>query len=36
VQGIKVDIILKANLPRTKTELRTFLCICNIYRRIVP
>jgi hypothetical protein len=35
-QGTKVDTILKAKLPRTKTELRAFLGICNVYRRFVP
>jgi hypothetical protein len=36
VQATKVDNILKAKLPRTKTELRAFLGICNVYRRFVP
>jgi Reverse transcriptase (RNA-dependent DNA polymerase) len=36
VQATKVDTILKAKLPRTKTELRSFLGICNFYRRSVP
>jgi Reverse transcriptase (RNA-dependent DNA polymerase) len=36
VQATKVDTILKAKLPRTKTELRAFLGIFNVYRRFVP
>jgi hypothetical protein len=36
IQATEVDTILKAKLPRTKTELRAFLCICNVYRRFVP
>jgi hypothetical protein len=36
VQATKVDTILKAKLPRTKTELRAFLGIYNVYRRFVP
>jgi hypothetical protein len=32
----KVDTILKAKLPRTKTELRAFIGICNVYRRFIP
>jgi Reverse transcriptase (RNA-dependent DNA polymerase) len=36
VQATKVDNILKAKLPRTKTELRAFLGICIVYRRFVP
>jgi RNase H-like domain found in reverse transcriptase/Reverse transcriptase (RNA-dependent DNA polymerase) len=35
VQDTKVDTILMAKLPRTKTELRAFLGICNVYRRFV-
>jgi hypothetical protein len=36
VQATKVDIILKAKLPSTKTELCAYLGICNVYRRFVP
>jgi hypothetical protein len=36
LQAMKVDTILKAKLPRTKTELRALLGICNVYRRFVP
>jgi hypothetical protein len=36
VQATKVDTILEAKLPRTKTELRAFLDICNVYRSLVP
>jgi RNase H-like domain found in reverse transcriptase/Reverse transcriptase (RNA-dependent DNA polymerase) len=36
VQATKVDTILKAKLPRSKTKLRAFLGIFNIYRRFVP
>jgi Reverse transcriptase (RNA-dependent DNA polymerase) len=36
LQSTKVDTIQKAKLPRTKTELRAFLGICNVYRRFVP
>jgi hypothetical protein len=36
VQATKVDTILKAKIPRKKTELRAFLGICNVYRRFVP
>jgi RNase H-like domain found in reverse transcriptase/Integrase zinc binding domain len=35
-QATEVDTNLKAKLPRTKTELRAFLGICNVYRRFVP
>jgi hypothetical protein len=33
VQATKVDTIQKAKLRRTKTELRAFLGICNVYYR---
>jgi hypothetical protein len=36
VKATKVETILKAKLPRTKTELRAFLGTCNVYRRFVP
>jgi Reverse transcriptase (RNA-dependent DNA polymerase) len=36
VQATKFDTILKAKLPHTKTELRAFLGICNVYRRFMP
>jgi hypothetical protein len=36
VQATKVDIILKAKLPRTKTELRAFLDIYDVHRCFVP
>jgi RNase H-like domain found in reverse transcriptase len=36
VQATKVDIILKAKLSRTKTELSAFLGICNVYRLFIP
>jgi Reverse transcriptase (RNA-dependent DNA polymerase) len=35
-QTTKIDAILNANLPTTKTELRALLGICNVYCRFVP
>jgi hypothetical protein len=36
VQGTEVETIQKAKLPRSKTEIRAFLGICNGYRHFVP
>jgi hypothetical protein len=36
VQATKVDTIQKAKLPRTRTEIRAFLGIFNVYRHFVP
>jgi hypothetical protein len=30
------DALRGATLPRTQTELRSFLGLCNVYRRFVP
>jgi hypothetical protein len=35
VQATEFDTILKSKLPLTKTELRAFLGICNVYRRFI-
>jgi hypothetical protein len=31
-----IDAIVKAEHPRTRTELRSFLGMCNVYRKFVP
>jgi hypothetical protein len=32
----KTDSVQKSKLPRTRPELRSFLGLCNVYRRFIP
>jgi RNase H-like domain found in reverse transcriptase len=36
VASKNIDAIVKAEHPRTRTELRSFLGMCNVYRKFVP
>jgi RNase H-like domain found in reverse transcriptase/Reverse transcriptase (RNA-dependent DNA polymerase)/Integrase zinc binding domain/Integrase core domain/Chromo (CHRromatin Organisation MOdifier) domain len=36
VDQSKTDTVKAAALPRTKTELRSFLGLCGVYRRFIP